>query len=305
MSLDDGEIRWEHEADGSIEDAPIVVDGIVYATSRRRGGMIGVDAASGESRAICFPTDLELASLGPSIEHQEQLYVWGLSWVLAWPATAAAVDACDYVPTSPPVATINAGPSAAANAVFVGAGRNIHRFDADSMTEVWSAFPTAGELLGYCENNDWIDSVLLSRSLQGSIATELLVFARDWEGRLYRLDGDSGKITHSVDNGPDHSDRCPGPADSSQPVRARPLLTEEAIYAPTFDDRLAALDLAELAELWSVDVGSIGVGPVLEASVLYLAMVDGQTKAIDTRRRDVAWVLKTELSATGIAVSRV
>jgi len=80
------------------------------------------------------------------------------------------------------------------------------------------------------------------------------------------------------------------------------VLTERAIYAPTWEDQLAALDL-DLAMLWSVPVGEIRVGPVLDGVTLYLVTVDGELKAIDTRRRIELWSIDTGLNPTGIGAS--
>ena len=125
---------------------------------------------------------------------------------------------------------------------------------------------------------------------------------------MYRLDGGTGVVTHSEPVGPDFVEvferDCPGPADFTRPVRGRPLLTEEAIYAPTFDDALAALDLQDLDELWRVQaVGPIRLGPVLDGTTLYVVTEGGRVVAIDTRRRAEAASIETGLSPTGIAVS--
>ena len=102
--------------------------------------------------------------------------------------------------------------------------------------------------------------------------------------------------------GPNHAPPCPRPADTSRPIWGRPVLTERAIYAPTWEDQLAALDL-DLAMLWSVPVGEIRVGPVLDGVTLYLVTVDGELKAIDTRRRIELWSIDTGLNPTGIGAS--
>ncbi len=304
IALGSGELRWDFETDEPIADAPLEVDGVVYATSRRGGGVVGVNAATGDLPATCYPTDLELSSTGPLTEYDQRLYVWALSWVLSWPADAGSVDQCLYEVSSPPIPAITAGPTVAGNSVFVGAGEGIRSFTADSMQERWSNDAGAeGELLGYCGNHDWIDSLVLSFSRQGSIQTEQRLYSRDWEGKLYRFDGATGVIIATVDIGPDYSSACPGPADTNRRVRGRPVLTEDAVYAPTFDDQLAALDLDTLDVLWSVPVGEIRIGPALDGDTLLLVTEEGQLWAIDTRRRAVAWSIDTRLSPTGIAAS--
>jgi len=303
IDLGSGELRWDFETDEPIADAPLEVDGVVYATSRRGGGVVGVNAATGDLPATCYPTDLELSSTGPLTEYDQRLYVWALSWVLSWPADAGSVDQCLYEVSSPPIPAISAGPAVAGNSVFVGAGENVYSFTADTMQEQWRNFTKKGESVNYCGNHDWIDSLVLSISQEGSIQTERLVFSRDWEGRVYRFDAATGDIAAAADIGVNYRSGCPGPADTNRRVRGRPVLTEDAVYAPTFDDQLAALDLDTLDVLWFVPVGEIRVGPALDGDTLFLVTEDRQLWAIDTRRRAVAWSIDTGLSPTGIAAS--
>jgi len=303
IDLETGEVHWNFETDWPVSDPPVDAAGVVYATSRRGGGLVGVNAAAGALSAICHPINIELSSTGSLIESDQRLYVWAVSSVLSWPADAGSVDQCLYQTSSPPIEAINAGPAAAADGVFVGAGKNVYGFAADSMRERWRTLTAEGEILEYCGNHDWIDAVALSISREGSIETELLVYTRDWEGRLYRIDGDTGAVTHTAVVSVSFRASCPGPADTSRPLRGMPLLTNDALYAPAFDDALVALDLDSLTVLWFVPVGEIRAGPVLAGDTLYLATDDGHLRAIDTRRRSVLWSIDTGLSPTGIAAS--
>jgi len=299
IDLGSGELEWEFETDEPIADAPLEVDGVVYATSRRGGGVVGVNSATGDLPATCYPTDLELSSTGPLIQHDQRLLVWALTWVLAWPDDADSVDQCLYETTTPHISAITAGPSAAGNSIIVGAGERVHSFRADSLQEEWKNFTAEGERVEYCGTHDWVDSVVLSISRAGSIQTEQLVFSRDWEGRFHKFDASTGDLIDTAEVGTNLSDdACTFSSDTS-----RPLLTEEALYAPRWDDSLVALDLNTLDADWSLPVGRIAIGPVLDRDTLYLVTEDGLLKAIDTRRRTETWSIDTGLSPTGIAAS--
>jgi len=311
IDLRTGEVLWEYSTASAIRHTPVEVDGFVYLTRAQEPGdltrtssgsnFLVVEGATGALSVDCFIPSL---SLGSATELGGRIYVAAASSVFDFPTEQAAqVDGCDYQPSSP-FAVIEVGPAAVDGLVLVGAGPFVYALSTDSMSELWRSLFAQGELVTYCANLDWVDAILIQIRTETSINSELLVFARDWEGRLYRSRGDTGEVTHDVDVGPSYSDQCSPvlPAGSPPLVRGRPLLTEDGIYAPTFDDELAALSHS-LEFLWTVPVGPVLVGPILDQATVYLVTEDGVLRAIDTQRRAETWALEIADGSTGLAAA--
>ena len=314
IDLQTGDVLWESDTGSAVRFAPVEHGGLIYITrassasgvgddfvSSDFAGVVALDAETGQPIAECL---VDGSAPGPLADLDTRLYVALGNGLYVFPVEPAAVDRCEHQST-PEAPTV--GPVAAGGRVFIGTGSIASAFSSDSLSEVWQSDLGVGQPLSDCAALDWMDALLRQVRGQGSINNELLLFARDWEGRLYRLSGETGIATHT-DIGPSYGDECGGlftvvVPGFRPPIRGRPLLTEDAIYVPTFDGQLAALGLDTLEVLWEVPVGAIEVGPATDGEMLYVVTDDGTLRAVDIRRRTEAWSRQISEDAVALAAA--
>jgi outer membrane protein assembly factor BamB len=295
--------RWHYETAGSITDTPVVVNGVVYATSQD-GNLYALDAMTGKLHWSYHPTDQTSSSnvfSAPFVVNENVYVAWGDQFLYALDASNGRVRVRWYYVTSGQEFP-NFSPTVADGVVYASSSDNylVYAFDERngklitrfSLTNAIGSFrfsPTViggviylSTVVGHIYAFDVRSHQLLwDSSTTGSVLTPVvvsngLVYVGSQNHQVYAIDAKTGTFSWQYTTG--------------DFIRSAPTIANGVLYVGSADQYLYALGASNGKLLWSYKAAApVGSTPALAAGKVCFTADDRALYAVDAGSGRLLW----------------